>query len=99
MIELSEAQQHILSALAEGLVLKGHRTLDGDKAYRLHDMDGSVLEAIDAAAMDALKDEKLIHSNMKFPAASFLLTEKGRKIAAEIAGHDVSALGAENYEP
>jgi hypothetical protein len=98
-MELSEAQRHVLRALADGLVLKGHRTLDGEKAYRLHAMDGSVLEEIDAAAMDVLKDEKLIHSNMKFPAASFLLTEKGRKIAAEIAGHDVSALGAENYEP
>jgi hypothetical protein len=98
-MDLSEAQRHVLKALANGLVLKGHRTLDGEKAYRLHDMDGSVLEEIEASVMDLLKDEKLIHSNMKFPAASFLLTEKGRRIAAEIAGHDVSALGAENYEP
>jgi hypothetical protein len=99
MMNLSEAQRHILLALAEGLILKGHRTLDGEKLYRLHAMDGSTLEEIGEAAMDGLKDEKLIHSNMKFPAASFLLTEKGRKVAAEIAGHDISALGAENYEP
>jgi uncharacterized protein YjhX (UPF0386 family) len=98
-MELSDAHKHILCALAEGLILKGHRTMDGEKLYKLHQMDGSVIEQVDPAVMDDLKEEKLIHSNMKFPAASFLLTEKGLKAAEGLIGRDVSALGADNYEP
>lgn len=94
---LSDGHKHILKALAEGIVLKGHRDMEGEKVYKLHAMDGSEIEEVSSEVMEFLKEHKLIHSNMKFPAASFLLTEKGREIAEQIVGHDISALGADNF--
>lgn len=99
MQELSEAQQRVLKALAEGIVLKGHRNIEGEKVYKLHAMDGSEIAVIEADVIEFLKENKLVHSNMKFPAASFLLTDKGREIASRLIGRDVSALGSGNYEP
>lgn len=99
MIELTEAQEVVLKALADGIVLKGHRNIEGEKRYKLHAMDGSELAIIDAQVIDFLKENKLVHSNMKFPAASFLLTDKGREIASRLIGRDVPALGSGNYEP
>ena len=96
-MELSDAHKHVLTALAEGIVLKGHRDIEGEKVYKLHAIDGSEIEEVAPDVMEFLKDYHLIHSNMKFPAASFLLTEKGRKIAEELVGHDISALGADNF--
>jgi len=96
-MELADAHKSILSALAEGIVLKGHRNIEGEKVYKLHGMDGSEIEEVAPEVMEFLKEYKLIHSNMKFPAASFLLTEKGREIAEELVGHDISALGADNF--
>ena len=98
-MELNEAHEYVLKALANGIVLKGHRSIEGEKVYKLHAMDGSEIEIIAPDVMDFLKENKLIHSNMKFPAASFLLTDKGREIAAALIGHDISALGSGNYEP
>src|SRR6185295_2126741 len=98
-MELSDAHRDVLRALAEGIVLKGHRNIEGEKVYKLHAMDGSEIEVISPDVVEFLKEEKLIHSNMKFPAASFLLTDKGRQIASELIGRDVSALGGEQYEP
>jgi uncharacterized protein YjhX (UPF0386 family) len=94
MIPLSQAHERVLRALAEGLVVKSHRTPDGEKMFRLHALDGSVIEDIDAAVMGELQDWKLIDSNKKFPAASYLLTEKGREAARGIVGRDIAALGA-----
>jgi len=98
-MELSDAHKHVLTALAEGIVLKGHRDIEGEKVYKLHAIDGSEIEEVAPDVMEFLKDYHLIHSNMKFPAASFLLTEKGREIAEGIVGHNISAIGADNYEP
>lgn len=97
MIRLSQAHKQVLRALAEGLVVKSHRTSDGEKTFRLHALDGSVLEDIDPAVMGELQGWKLIDSNKKFPAASYLLTEKGREAARGIIGRDIAALGADNY--
>jgi hypothetical protein len=98
-MELTEAQERVLRALADGIVLKGHRSIEGEKVYKLHAMDGSEIAIIDAEVIEFLKENKLVHSNMKFPAASFLLTDKGREIASKLIGRDVSALGSGNYEP
>ena len=84
-LRLGEAQQRVLLALASGAALKVHRTLDGEKAHRLHAEDGTVAE-VDAAVVDALLAQGLIESNMKFPAATFLLTETGAEAAAQLGG-------------
>ena len=68
--------RHILRALLDGATLKAHRTLDGEKTYILHPLDGPD-EIVDRAAVEHLKQQGLIASNMKFPAATYVLTERG----------------------
>ncbi len=66
----------ILRAMLDGATLKAHRTLDGAKTYILHPLDGPD-EIVDRAAVEALKQRGLIASNLKFPAATYVLTEYG----------------------
>lgn len=72
--------RHILRAMLDGATLKAHRTLDGKKTYTLHPLDGSD-EIVDRAAVEALKRQGLIASNTKFPAATYVLTERGVAMA------------------
>ncbi len=73
--KLSQAQEQILQSLIRGATLKSHRYLDGTKIYKLHPLDGPASE-VDRTAVEALKAHGLIHSNQKFPAATYLLTDK-----------------------
>jgi hypothetical protein len=75
-MNLNAEQQKILSAMRDGATLKAHRTLDGEKTHLLHPLAGPPVP-VSSAAMDALKRRGLIASNMKFPAAAYLLTERG----------------------
>lgn len=84
-LRLDAAQQGVLLALANGATLKVHRTLDGEKAHRLHAGDGGST-AVGAAVVNGLLAQGLIESNMKFPAATFLLTEAGIAAAAQFGG-------------
>lgn len=77
---LTDPQQAVLAALLEGWTLKSHRTLDGQKAYRLHALNGEVVEVADGA-VDSLVAAQLVQSNLKFPAATYLLTQKGQMTA------------------
>lgn len=92
---LPPARARLLAAMAEGHVLKVHRTLDGAKAYRLHwlegdgmaagDMGGEIgggVEEVAAADVESLLVRGLIVSNMKFPASTFLLTDAGHAAVA-----------------
>lgn len=79
------AQLRLLRTMAAGHVLKVHRTLDGVKTYRLHRLDGGE-ETVSARVVRGLERRGLIESNMKFPAATFLLTERGRRVAVGPAG-------------
>lgn len=74
---LTHRQRQLLAALQAGDVLKVHRTLDGAKQHRLHPLDGSPTRTVAAADVEALLSAGLIASNMKFPAATFLLTPEG----------------------
>ena len=74
---LTDPQKAVLAALLEGWTLKSHRTLDGQKTYRLHALTGEIVEVTDDV-VDGLAAAALIQSNQKFPAATYLLTEKGR---------------------
>ena len=80
-MKLSEVHDYILQALLNGATLKSHRYLDGAKLYKLHPLDGPA-EPVERAAVDYLKQQGLIKSNMKFPAATYLLTDKGKQAAA-----------------
>jgi hypothetical protein len=78
---LPPARARLLAAMAAGHVLKVHRTLDGEKAYRLHWLEGDEMangvEEVAAVDVESLLVRGLIVSNMKFPAATFLLTGAG----------------------
>lgn len=66
-----------------GQSLRSHRTLEGEKAYRLHQLDGqSVL--IKKETVDALRRKRLIETNNKFPTATYFLTGKGRETASKL---------------
>lgn len=72
-------ERRVLRAVAAGWTLKVHRTLDGEKVYRLHPLDAAPVEEVDGRVVEALREQGLIDSNKKFPAATYLLTEKGRQ--------------------
>jgi hypothetical protein len=85
MASLSPAQQQVLKTLHRGATLKAHRYLDGRKQYKLHHLDGSS-QTVRRPTVDALKRAGLIDSNKKFPAATYLLTDEGRRLAVGLAG-------------
>lgn len=89
--------QRVLAALAHGSCLKVHRTLDGAKIYRLATSDHTHSEEIPAEVAISLEQANLIASNMKFPAATFLLTDKGALLAAQSTGTSGIPLGPRNY--
>jgi hypothetical protein len=94
--ELEPAQAALLTKLQQGAVLKVHRTVDGDKVYRLHQA-GAPDQEIEAALVAALTDRGLLQSNMKFPAATFLLTDKGVAVARQLSGATGAPMGPRNY--
>lgn len=59
-----------------GATLKVHRDLDGAKTHTLQPLAGPA-EPVDRAAVEHLARHGLIASNMKFPAATYVLTERG----------------------
>lgn len=96
MSPLSPAESMVLRGLLAGGALKSHRQLDGQKLYRLHPLEGAP-EDIAWATVERLKRRGLIDSNKKFPAATYLLTEKGRVLAESMSGGVVNPLTARNY--
>lgn len=76
-MRLSSHQTTLLTAIASGDTLKVHRTVDGDKSYRLHPLNGAPPREIASADAVTLERNGLIVSNMKFPAATFQITERG----------------------
>lgn len=96
-MRLSAPQRALLIALQAGDRLQVQRTLDGAKRYRLHARDDAAVVAIAATVVDGLLRAGLIESNMKFPAATFLLTDKGLAIAAAITGSEQTPIGPRNF--
>ena len=93
---LSSAAASLLGAMASGATLKVHRTLDGAKEYRLHPLDGPAA-TVDAALVTDLLRRGVLQSNMKFPAATFILTENGRAQAAKVVDSAPAPLTSRNY--
>ena len=82
-MKLARAQADLLRALITGSTLKSHRYLDGRKVYKLHPLEGPP-EFVERSTVDFLKEHRFIDSNKKFPAATYLLTEKGKNLALSL---------------
>jgi hypothetical protein len=81
--KLEADEIRVVLALARGWTLKAHRFLDGQKVYILHALSGEQ-QSLQANVVKCLYRRGLIDSNKKFPAATFLLTEKGRHLARRL---------------
>lgn len=71
----------VIKRLASGWTLKAHRHLDGRKEYRLHPLGNGDAQVVAGQTVKELQQHRLISSNMKFPAATYLLTERGQAFA------------------
>lgn len=77
---LNSADLELISQLSDGFNLKSHRYLDGAKNYKLYSPDGESRE-IEWKQVQKLLRLKIITTNQKFPAATFLLTNLGQSLA------------------
>lgn len=80
VMDLTAAERQVLLAIARGWTLKSHRYLDGRKEYQLHPLDEGDVRTVAWETVDALREQGFIDSNKKFPAATYLLTDKGREV-------------------
>ena len=62
-MNLTDEQQHLLNALADGHTLKVHRDIDGGKVYRLYDLAGAATP-IERTLVDDLIERGLLGSNL-----------------------------------
>ena len=76
-------EKRLMIAIAQGATLKSHRHIDGEKVYYLWPLENegetAVPQEIGYRVVQRLLAWKLITTNQKFPAATFLLTSKGQK--------------------
>ena len=85
---LSPSQTRLLDALLLGETLKSHRYLDGNKEYRLHPLNGEDT-LVPWHDVSQLEEKGLLLSNQKFPAATLILSNQGRRVAAKAKGKTV----------
>lgn len=83
-MRLGREEKSILRALVSGYQLKSHRYMDGQKVYTLHNTSDDSTQPVPVASVERLRDLELIAGNMKFPAATYLLTAKGARVAASL---------------
>lgn len=72
-------ERQLLEVMAEGATLKSHRDVEGHKVYLLHRLETGSPRPISSTIVETLYRQGLIESNQKFPAATYLLTDKGKK--------------------
>jgi len=82
-MHLTPRQSYILRAMRNGAALKVHRTLDGEKVHRLHPLDGEP-ETVERDVVESLVALGLVQSNLKFPAATYVLTDAGLRILTRL---------------
>jgi len=97
-VRLTLEQRLVLAALADGAVLKVHRSLDGDKLHRLHPLDDSAAQPVHEQTIASLLHQGLLESNMKFPAATFLLTDKGLAVAQRLSANTTTPVSIRTAE-
>ena len=90
------AEVTVLTALQCGAVLKVHRTMDGAKIHKLH-RHGESPTVVASAVVQRLIRKKLLQSNMKFPAATYLLTNQAVDLMADCKPQISSPLTAYNH--
>ncbi len=95
---LTREQEKLLAAIHLGSQLKVHRSIDGEKIYQLHTSDNSVSQPVSDAVVRLLERQGYVKSNMKFPAATFMLTEKGTQTAVQYTGRTVNTTGPRNFD-
>jgi hypothetical protein len=61
--------------MLDGATLKVHRDLDGHKAHLLHPLAGEPTP-VPSELVESLRNLGLIQSNLKFPAATYVLTDR-----------------------
>jgi hypothetical protein len=83
-MRLGREEKETLRALVSGYALKSHRYLDGQKLYTLHDTATDATRPVDVATVERLRQRGLIAGNMKFPAATYMLTIDGERVAASL---------------
>jgi hypothetical protein len=83
-MRLGSEEKAVLAALVSGYQLKSHRYMDGEKIYTLHDTATDATRPVHVATVDRLRDLGLIAGNMKFPAATYMLTSEGERVAASL---------------
>lgn len=89
---LSRQEQEVLRALVSGYQLKSHRSLDGEKIYLLHDTATDATQPVVVAIVARLRERGLIVGNMKFPAATYMLTIEGERVAASLTSSPLRPL-------
>ena len=94
-MKLSKEEENLLRYLIKGDMLKSHRDIDGNKLYKLHPLAGPPI-VINSRVVDKLKKRGLIGSNQKFPAATYLLTEKGKQQAKRLEPDATGPLSAKD---
>jgi hypothetical protein len=98
-MRLSAGEKSVLRALVSGSRLQSHRELDGGKRYSLHALTGEADQPVSAAVVERLRTSGLIESNMKFPAATYLLTSEGAKVAASLTHNPLHPLISRMLSP
>lgn len=91
-MRLGREEKDVLRALVSGYQLKSHRYLDGQKEYTLHDTASDASRPVRVATVDRLRDLGLIVGNMKFPAATYMLTTEGERVAVSLTSSPLRPL-------
>lgn len=94
-MKLTADQLNLLQSLGSGKRLKNHRTIDGAKVNKLHEVNGEVIDEVAAKDVQRLLDAGLITSNMKFPTAAYTITERGMQ---EVQAQESSYHGESSHE-
>ena len=95
-MKLSPNQEKLLLDIATGGTLKAQRDLEGNKRYWLRELNGEQHAILDQD-IEILKRAQLIDSNMKFPAATYLLTDNGSRFVERLTGSRTKPLFTRNY--
>jgi uncharacterized protein YjhX (UPF0386 family) len=94
---LRKQHKRVLLAVAEGATLKAHRDIDGNKQYVLHPLGEGDKIRVERRIAERLRKGGYIYGNQKFPAATYLLTDKGRRAIKDLVDGEIKPLGAREF--